>query len=304
MSEIFRINSVSEVLKLLNLPSSKNPLIGIIKGKELLKFPLIKGKIITNLYSINYKIGNECHFLYGRNNYDFQKGSIICLSPNQVIEPEISEYTLSNEGWNLIFHSDIIHNTLLSKSIDKYTFFNYESCEALYLSEDEEKTIHKIINLIEQEIEGNMDDFTQLLIVKHIDLLLGYIDRFYSRQFITRKNINNDVLIKFEKLLNSYFNEKSSLEKGLPTVSYFSKKMGYSSNYLSDLIKKETGKTVKEHINYKLIEISKKLLLGTEKSIKNIAYELGFITPQHFTVFFNKKIGSTPSLFRKNKENL
>jgi len=222
---------------------------------------------------------------------------LVFMAPNQVItySPDLQ----IEEGWALYFHPDLIHSSSLGKNISSYTFFNYDLNEALHISEDEKSIINDCIAKIEKEYSQNIDQHTQGLIVSNLELLLNYCSRFYGRQFYTREKVSNDVVQKFEKLLKAYFSKDTLIDVGLPDVKYFAANLSLSPNYLSDLLNKYTGKSTQEHIHLQLIEKAKVLLWSTEKSISEIAFNLGFEHPSHFNKLFKSKTGTSPSGYRQ-----
>lgn len=201
-------------------------------------------------------------------------------------------------GYGLMFHSDFLMGTPLGKSIQQYQFFNYQSNEALHLSDDERALILDCFAKIESELKQPVDKHSKKLISSNIELFLDYCQRFYDRQFITRENVNRGILEKFEALLNDYFNSENPQTIGLPSVAYFADQLHLSANYFGDLLKKETGKSAKEYILSKTIEIAKNKVFESDKTVNEIAYELGFKYPQHFTRFFKQKVGLSPMEFR------
>ncbi|WP_243456601.1 helix-turn-helix domain-containing protein [Mobilitalea sibirica] len=294
-----RITNVSQINELFGNEQLKHPLITLLRPNEAKIVPEIKEKICVDLYSISLKDGSECKIKYGRKMYDFQGGTLICLAPGQIIEPisraEIKEF----EGWNLIFHPDLIRSTNLGAKINDYSFFYYESYEALHISDHEKEVISGVVDSICAEYQQNIDIYTQDVLVSNIELLLNYCKRFYGRQMLTRKHESQDIVQRFEKLLKSYFDSDEPKNFGLPSVRYCSEQLGYSANYLSDVLKQETGKNAQEQIHFYLIEKAKDMLLGTSEPVNTIAYELGFKYPQHLSVLFKKKIGVSPNEFRK-----
>jgi len=300
MPESFiNIHSVADLHQYYGLESPKHPMVSVI---DLTK---IKRKDVDfahhfyhlGLYTVVYKKFHGS-FKYGRSNYDFQEGALMFTAPDQVMQP--SSDTEIDEGWFLAFHPGFIYGSELGKKIRNYTFFDYGSNEALHVSDAEKKTLETIISAIETEYSKNIDRHTQGLILNNIELLLNYCDRFYERQFFTRSKVSSDILQDFEHLLNQYFNDENLIDKGIPEVKYFAEKLHLSSNYLSDLLTKYSGKTTIEHIHLKLVDKAKNLLLGTAKSISEIAYEIGFEHPSHFTKIFKTKTGLSPLHFRKN----
>jgi len=233
---------------------------------------------------------------YGRSYYDFSEGSLMFTAPGQATTP-ISTPTLE-EGWALFFHPDLIHHSPLSQKMDQYSFFNYESNEALHVSEEEKLALLGCLRKIEQEYGQNVDKHTQTIIQNNIEMLLNYCSRFYDRQFYTREKVNTDVVQAFEKLLKAHFAQDSLINSGLPGVKDFAEQLHLSPNYLSDLLQKFTGKTTQEHIHLQLIDKAKSLLWSTDKSVSEIAYTLGFENPPHFTRLFRQKTGYSPSEYR------
>lgn len=235
---------------------------------------------------------------YGRNYYDYQEGTLVFLAPNQVFTIE-NRQPHQPKGWALIFHPDLLKGTSLGRSIQDYTFFLYEVNEALHLSEQERKIVLECFNNIQLELNHNIDTHSQKLILSNIELFLNYCTRFYERQFITRKHINSDILSKFENLVCTYFKSDLPQSLGLPTVKDCADKLHLSPNYLGDLVKKETGKSPKEHIQLQLIEAAKEKMYDKSKSVSQIAYELGFEYPQYFSRLFKKCVGLTPNEYRE-----
>jgi AraC-like DNA-binding protein len=221
------------------------------------------------------------------------------MAPNQVIEMDNDiEVSGKMEGWGLFFHPDLIRATSLQDKMKDYSFFSYEMSESLHLSEKEHQILHDCVLKIEGELKENIDVHSQAIIVSTIELLLNYCTRFYGRQFITRKSSHNTVVVQVQKILTDYFKQQDISEKGLPTVKYLADQVYLSPGYLSDLLKKETGKNAQDHIHYYLIEEAKNLLLGTDRSVGEIAYALGFEYPQYFNKLFKQKTGKTPVEFR------
>ncbi|MES1160166.1 MAG: helix-turn-helix transcriptional regulator, partial [Bacteroidota bacterium] len=233
---------------------------------------------------------------YGKSHYDFREGSLLFTAPGQVIGsgPDVKV----EEGWALFIHPDLLHGTSLGKKMNQYTFFHYEVNEALHISEEERIIIKDCVDKIAREYRQSIDKHTQSVIVSNIELLLNYCSRFYDRQFYTRAKVNADIVQRFETLLKDYFSQQILIETGLPTVTWFASKLNLSPSYLSDLLQKFTGKSTVEHIHLELVEKAKSLLWGTENSISEIAYELGFEHPSHFTKIFKAKTGKSPSLYR------
>ncbi len=252
---------------------------------------------LLNFYGVSLKKNVSGKLKYGQNYYDFDEGVLAMTAPKQILSVGNEEnYKVS--GYWLVFHSDFILNYPLGKAIKDYGFFSYAVNEALHLSDKEEKMLEAIFKNIEQEYQTSIDRFSQDVMVSHLDLLLNYCNRFYNRQFLTRKKAGHDLLGKMEELLEDYFKNDNLLESGLPTVQYFAEKMNVSSNYLSDMLRALTGQSTQQHIHSKLIEKAKETLITTNLSISEIAYQLGFEHPQSFSKLFKSKTNLTPIEFR------
>ncbi len=252
-----------------------------------------------SFYTVYLKEVKCGDLIYGRQYYDYQEGTVVCLAPGQVIGIEDNGETFQPKGWALCFHPDLIRGTSLGSHIKEYTYFSYEVNEALHLSLEERGIFVDCLNKISHELEHATDRLSKRLIATNIELLLDYCLRFYERQFITRENVNTDILTRFEALLDNYFESNRAKAEGLPTVKWCASELCLSSNYFGDLIKKETGKTAQEHIQLKLIGMAKEMVLNPERSISEIAYELGFQYPQHFTRLFKKVTGMPPNDYRQ-----
>jgi AraC family transcriptional regulator, transcriptional activator of pobA len=280
----------------------EHPLISFIEstqGKALEpSLPLMDYKIVSNLYTISLKSGHECQIVYGRQSYDFQEGSLIFLAPGQTIIPARPGDGGGAHGWVLCFHPDLIRGSSLASKMQEYSFFSYDSHEALHLSEAERETVTNIGRALRDEYSKNLDVYSRDLIVSNLELLLNHSKRFYGRQFLTRTSVSKDVVTRFEAYLNAYFSSGDLESRGLPSVKDCARAMGYSTNYLSDLLRKETGKNALEHLHFHLIEKAKDLLLGTDEPVSRIAYALGFEYPQHFSKLFKNKTGISPAKFR------
>ena len=298
MTNIVRIDNISLLNQLLQQGPSKHPLISVVDFSkvDLAGMNLEETTFTTSFYSILLKELDSGLVKYGREYYDFQDGSLFFMSPNQVFSLENSDCIY---GWGLYFHPELIKGTALGKAIARYSFFQYSSKEALHLSEDEKGTLFNVVQGIETEITRPIDKHSKAVIVSGVELLLNHCLRFYDRQFITRTEANKSVIEIVDQYLGSYFQSKIPQEKGLPTVAQIAQEVNLTSNYLSDLMKKETGKSTQEHIHYYLIEEAKNRLLSSGgKSVSEIAYELGFDYPQYFSKIFKKKAGITPGEYR------
>lgn len=301
MNNVFHIKTISEVHQFLGLEKPRHPLVSVITnfdGAQNLNFSGVS--FTSGFYSISLKSDVEGTIYYGRNTYDFQEGTLIFLKPDQVVEYEPGNEQIShNRTWTLIFHPDLIRKSELGGQIDNYTFFDYDAREALHLSDEEKVSIQNIVDLVKKEISLNIDRHSQDLIISNIKLLLDYCTRYFDRQFYTRTNLNKDLVVNFEKVLKNYFDSGQVIETGVPTVGFLGKEMGISPYYLSDLLKKETGRNTIENIHFYIVDKAKNKLLGTNNPVSQIAYDLGFEYPQHFAKVFKNKTGMSPSEYRK-----
>jgi AraC-like DNA-binding protein len=296
----YRVKTISEFHTLKGLPQPKHPLISVINYADIKCSSEIEAKNwIFDFYNIAIKRGVDAMLKYGQQNYDFDEGVMFFLSPNQVfgVLPSNNK-NINRSGWMLLIHPDFLWNTSLSKSINQFDFFDYAVNEALFLSTKEEAILKDIIKNIEQECNENIDNFSQSIIISQVETLLNYSERFYQRQFITRKKANYQILIRLEEILTQYFNGKDLLEKGLPSVGFIAETLNLSPNYLSNLLKSLTGQSTQQHIQNKLIEKAKEKLTTTSLSVSEIAYQLGFEYPQTFGNLFKKKTNFSPLEFR------
>ena len=302
MSEIIQLQSIADLHKLFILGNSQHPLVAVLDFSKVTEQVEQNSKITTDFYSIMFKNYCKNHIKYGRKTIDFQDGNLICIAPNQTIEidNEIEERE-DKMGWGLFFHPDLIRSTTLNQKIKEYSFFQYEVSEALHLSDKEKNILLECVQKIQTELQENIDVHSQYIIVSTIELLLNYCSRFYGRQLITRSQSNKSIISQIENLLTQYFADNKINEQGLPTVKYLANKVHLSPSYLSDLLKKETGKSAQELIHFYLIEEAKNLLMNSEKNINEIAFELGFEYPQYFNKLFKKKTGKTPMEYRNFK---
>lgn len=299
MANFFKINSLAEIFKFLELPPPKHPLIAFI---DFSATPFDKDlpahKVVCDLYQISFKGGADGFIKYGREKYDYQEGALMYLAPQQVVEYLPSKNNVITSGWSLFFHPDLIQTFGLAQKIKTYHFFDYHSNEALHISEKEKAIVFAIIKQIEIELDANLDDFSEEVIVTNIELLLNYSKRFYNRQFITRKRFHSGVVAQFNELLDRYFERELQSTYGIPTVQYFADQLNYSPNYLNELIKKGTGQSILEHIHHKIISLAKSKLLNSNQTASEIAFELGFEYSQYFSRLFKKKTGITPKEYR------
>jgi len=294
----FRIRSISEIHRLMGLPKPHHPLVSIIDLKGLRNDTGIEA-VIFDLYVISMKRG--CDGLhYGQQKYDFDEGLMAFLAPGQILRGEENGVPPALEGWMLFIHPDFLWHTSLAKKIKKYEYFGYATHEALFLSDREEQVINDIVKNIKDEYHSNIDKFSQDIIVSNLETMLNYAERFYERQFITRKITNHSILDRLEGELADYFNNDNLLSKGLPTVQHMADKLNISSKYLSSLLKQLTGQTAQQVIHEKLIDKAKEKLSTTELSVSEIAYQLGFEHSQSFNKLFKLKTNQSPLQFRQS----
>jgi AraC-like DNA-binding protein len=294
----YLIQSISELHRLLSLPKPEHPLVSMINLSDLRESCLeLMGSFVYSFYSICIKKDFRGKLKYGQNYYDFDEGVMTFFSPGQVISTDVTDERALN-GWWLVVHPDFIQNYPLAKRIKEYGFFSYAVNEALHLSEKEEVMITSIMKNIEQEYRSSIDTFSQDVILSHLDLLLTYANRYYNRQFITRKQASNDLLIRVEELLTAYFNSEDRQKTGLPTVHYLADQLNLSASYLSDSLRALTGQSTQQHIQNKLIDKAKEILSTTSLSVSEIAYQLGFEYPQSFSKLFKNKTNLSPLEFR------
>lgn len=298
MEEIIKIDSIDAYNRLFGL-ETLHPLVAVIDLANAVKFP--------SHFTMNYGVyalflkQSKCGDLrYGRQPYDYQEGTVTSFAPGQVVEVTMDE-NVKPMAKGLLFHPDLIRGTSLGKEIKRYSFFSYSSNEALHLSDDEKMIFTDCLDKISLELSHPIDKHSKLLISKNIELLLDYCMRFYERQFITRSVVNKSVVVRFDELLDDYFYSGKTQSEGLPTVKYFADKICLSPNYFGDLIKKETGRTAQEYIQGKIMDVAKDMIIGTDKSVGEIAYNLGFQYPQHFSRVFKKCTGNTPNEYRYSR---
>ncbi len=293
--EMLNIATVTEYNDMLGV-ETLHPLVSVI---DLAKArPMHHMRHTFSFYTIFLKDEKNCDLIYGRQRYDYQKGSVVCLAPGQVIGIEDTGEEFQPQGYALCFDPELIRGTSLGRHIHEYSYFSYEVNEALHLSERERAIFVDCLDQIKQELEHAVDRLSRRLIVNGIELLLNYCLRFYERQFITREQANSDVLSRFEALLDDYLASDKPKQNGLPSVKYCAGELCLSPNYFGDLIKKLTGKSAQEYIQLKIIDAAKERILLPSKSISQVSYELGFKYPQHFTRMFKKVVGLTPNEYR------
>ena len=296
MEEVIKLDTVDAYNKLFGL-ETLHPLVSVIDLSKATRFPT-RFTLNYGIYAVFLKQVKCGDIRYGRQIYDYQEGTVTSFAPGQVVTTEVDE-GVKPMAHGVIFHPDLIRGTTLGQEIKQYSFFSYHSNEALHLSDEEKNIFTDCLEKIGLELQRPIDKHSKRLISRNIELLLDYCMRFYERQFITRQTVNKDVLTKFEELLDSYFTDDRAMQNGLPSVKYFADKICLSPNYFGDLVKKETGKSPQEYIQNKIIDLAKEKIMGSEMTVNQIAYELGFQYPQHFTRIFKKKVGCTPSEYRK-----
>jgi len=273
-----------------------HPLISVLDNA--LSKPVREGRYISDLYIVFLKEVKCGELRYGRNYYDYEEGTLLFIAPGQVFGFEDAGKMVQPTGRTLVFHPDLIRGTHLGKRINEYNFFSYDANEALHVSDAEREIVLECFRKISYELSHAIDKHSRTLIVSNIELFLNYCVRFYDRQFVTREHVNKDVLSKFENLLNAYLHSHKPQTSGLPSVTYCAEQLNFSAKYFGDLIKKETGKSAQESIHLKIIEAAKEKIFDTSKSISEVAYELGFKYPAHFTRMFKQHVGHSPNEYR------
>lgn len=297
--KLIRFISISESHKAFGLPAPQHPLISLVHFNEESPFNTEMAPIydVLSFYKITFITKNSGKLKYGQNYYDYNEGSMLFLAPNQLVGTV--EYNRNTHCYILLIHPDFLLGHPLAKKIKQYGYFSYSSNEALHLSETERQIILSVYGIMEQELNSRVDEFSQEVIIAQLELMLSYVNRFYKRQFITRKAVNKDILHNTERILDEYLGKKS-LELGVPTVQYVADQLHISSGYLSDMLRSLIGKSGKQYIHEKLIEKAKEKLSTTELTISEIAYELGFEHPQSFSKLFKTKTNVSPLEFRKS----
>jgi len=294
-----RFETLSELHRVLGLPKPMHPLISLVENKDnkvdLARMP---NSFIHDFYKISYKTKLSGKIKYGQGYYDFDEGGMLFKAPNQVSAK--GEVTHDHSGFTLLFHPDFLAGYPLAKKIKQYGFFSYSVSEALHLSDKEKTTITGIFKNIEEELQNRIDDFSHDIVISQIETLLNYSNRFYKRQFITRKSVNSSILEKLEEILDEYFSKDKPLTQGIPTVQYLADCLNISPSYLSDMLRSVTGQNAQQHIHNKLIEIAKEKISTTSLTISEIAYELGFEHPSSFNKLFKSKTKLSPLAFRQS----
>jgi AraC family transcriptional regulator, transcriptional activator of pobA len=297
MENLLRFENVSDY-NAFNNHETLHPLVSVVDLSKAK--PRTASSMYFGFYTVFLKEVKCGDLRYGKNTYDYQEGTLVFIAPGQVVTVENTGEIYQPKGYALVFHPDLIHGTSLGKSIQDYTFFGYQSNEALHVSERERKIVLDCFSKIEYELGHAIDKHSKRIIVDNIELFLNYCVRFYDRQFITRDHVHSGILEKFEGVLNEYFRGDKPQTIGLPSVAYCASELNLSANYFGDLIKKETGKTAQEYIQAKVIDVAKERIFDHSKSVSEIAYELGFKYPQHFARLFKQRVGQSPNEYRLN----
>lgn len=291
------INSISDLHRMMGLPSSEHPLISAISLDQIPALPeTLKENIIYNFYIICMKKNFDGTLKYGQNYFDFQEGVLSFISPGQILAADI----MAAEGWLLFLHPDLLQGHPLAKTIKEYGYFSYQISEALFLSEKEADMIENVFQYIAREYKSIIDHHSQNILLSQVGVLLSYSERFYTRQFITRKVVNNDLLSRLEHTLDNYFASEKTLDTGLPSVEYIAAQLNVSAHYLTDMLKVMTGQNTQQHIQNKIIEKAKQVISTTNLSVSEIAYQLGFKHPQSFNKLFKSKTNQSPLAFRQS----
>jgi AraC family transcriptional regulator, transcriptional activator of pobA len=296
--QLVRFTSIPDLHAAFGLPQPKHPLVSLnyFDVENPLNTENLPAYDVLNFYKITFVLNSSGRLKYGQNYYDFNDGGMMFLAPNQLVGAYDSGELAS--CYILLLHPDFLYGYPLAKKIKEYTYFSYTVNEALHLSDEEKQTIVSVYKIIEKELNSRIDEFSQEVLIAQLDLLLSYVNRFYKRQFITRKTVNQDILEKVESILDDYFREEKTLESGVPSVQYVSEKLNISAGYLSDLLRSLIGKSAKQYIHEKLIEKAKQKLSATSLSVSEIAYELGFEHSQSFSKLFKQKTNQSPLEFR------
>jgi AraC family transcriptional regulator, transcriptional activator of pobA len=298
--KLIRFSSITESHEAFGLPKPQHPLISLVHFHERNPFNTDMAPIydIVDFYKITFITQNSGRLKYGQDYYDYDDGSMLFIAPNQLVGS--TEYNSRTYAYLLLIHPDFLSGYPLATKIRQYGYFSYAMNEALHLSPQEREIILSVYKIMDQEINARIDEFSQEVIVSQIELLLSYVNRFYKRQFITRKAVNNDVLQKTEVILESYFNTRQTVNHGLPTVQYLSEQLHLSPGYLSDLLRSQIGQNAQQYIHIKLIEKAKEKLSTTYLTVSEIAFELGFEHPQSFSKLFKTKTKLSPLEFRQS----
>ena len=300
MSDLLVINTISEAVNLYTGKTPDHPLIHVVDLKDTeIPAGLNNIRICSNLYSLVLKVNANAQVQYGRNQYDFSSGVITAYAPGQIIQVDETYKPGDLKGWSLMFHPDLLLHHPLQQTIKQYGYFSYDVCEALHASEREQQMLNQVAEEIRRETQQNQDEFSLDILLTSVELLLKYTDRYFNRQFLTRKPFYQDSIERFSRLVDEHLDKAAETESGLPTVNQLAAEMNMSANYMSDLLRKQTGKSAQELIHQQLIEKAKYRLLNSDDSVATIAYQLGFEYPQYFSRIFKKKTSMTPQELRK-----
>lgn len=296
-NKLYKFGSLYDFHRVFGLPKPLHPMISFIQIQDM-KIPNeFPGSMVLDFYKIAYKESLYGKAKYGQHYYDFGEGGLVFTAPNQLFE---SPGNNPKQGYLLLIHPDFFLSYPLAKKIRQYGFFSYAANEALHVSDREKETIMAVFSMIDHELNSRIDRFSQDVVISEVELLLNFCNRFYDRQFITRKAVNTDLLQKLDELLNNYFNNERSLQQGIPTVQYLSAQLNVSPGYLSDMLRSCTGQNAQQHIHNKLIEKAKEILSTSNLSVSEIAYQLGFEHPQSFSRLFKIKTNLSPLAFRQS----
>ncbi|MDP9955026.1 AraC-like DNA-binding protein [Epilithonimonas hungarica] len=296
--KLIRFISISESHQAFGLPAPQHPLISLVHFNQDNPFNTSMAPIydVLSFYKITFITRNRGRLKYGRNYYDYDEGSMLFMAPNQLVGS--TDYNSETYCYILLIHPDFLLGHPIARKIKQYSYFSYTSNEALHLSDSEREVILSVYRIMEQELNSRVDEFSQEVVIAQLELLLSYVNRFYKRQFITRKAVNNDILQRTESILDDYLNTQASLHRGLPTVQYLSDQLKISPGYLSDLLRSLIGQNAQQYIRGKVIEKAKERLTNTDLTVAEIAYELGFEHPQSFSKMFRVRTGLSPLEFR------
>ncbi|ALR30241.1 MULTISPECIES: AraC family transcriptional regulator [Chryseobacterium] len=297
-NSLLKFSSISELHQVLGVQKPLHPLISLVDNTKMSVDKYYLDRSFTlGFYKVSYKFSENGKMGYGQGYYDFNEGGMMFTAPNQVL---FTDSDAEYQGYTLFIHPDFLRNYPLAKNIKKYGFFSYDTNEALHLSEKEKTLITGLMNNINDELNTSIDEISQDVIISYLEVLLNYSNRFYKRQFITRKVVNHDLLTKMEDLLENYFNTQNTLTKGLPTVEFLASELNLSPHYLSDMLRNLTGQNAQQHIHEKLIEKAKEYLTTTNFSVSEVAYQLGFEHSQSFNKLFKKKMNVTPLGYKQS----
>ncbi len=295
-NHLHKFLSLSEFHKMFGLPKPEHPLVSFIRLEDMTLPENLSDQMVLDFYKIAYKdtIGSA---KYGQHHYDFGEGGLVFTAPGQLFEKPKNN---KSKGFLILVHPDFLLSYPLAKKIRQYGFFSYSTDEALQVSEKEKEILFSVFRIIEEELQSRTDDFSQNVVISQLELLLNYSSRYYKRQFITYKAVNDHLIEKFEKVLDDFFNDEEKLEKGMPTVQEVADQLNISPSYLSDMLRSLTGLNTQQHIHNRFVEKAKEILSTTDWSVSQIAYHMGFDYPQSFTRLFKSKTNQTPLEFRQS----